>query len=109
MATSVISQTNQECYYDGPDPCFAIYGFEYKEGFDDGVSALLEPQGLVYAISDVHAIWDETNARRSTSPGSMTGRRRGLSRRRVWVRIRLWRSRRVQYRKSRSTCLPTWE
>ena len=40
MATSVISQTNQECYYDGPDPCFAIYGFEYKEGFDDGVSAL---------------------------------------------------------------------
>lgn len=35
QATSVISETNQDCYYDGPDPCFAIYGFEYVPGFDN--------------------------------------------------------------------------
>ncbi|KAI4523055.1 glycoside hydrolase family 16 protein [Schizophyllum commune] len=52
MATSVISQTNQECYYDGPDPCFAIYGFEYKEGFDDG---------YITWINDGKAAWTITS------------------------------------------------
>lgn len=36
QATSVVSMTAQDCYYDGPNPCFAIYGFEYVPGFDDG-------------------------------------------------------------------------
>lgn len=34
QATSVVSQTNQSCY-ELEDGCFAIFGFEYKPGFDD--------------------------------------------------------------------------
>lgn len=34
QATSCISQTNQTCYQ-LEDGCFAVFGFEYKPGFDD--------------------------------------------------------------------------
>ena len=34
QATSAVSQTNQDCYQlEGG--CFAVYGFEYKPGFDN--------------------------------------------------------------------------
>jgi beta-glucanase (GH16 family) len=35
QATSVVSTTNSKCYEMGGTGCFAIYGFEYKPGFDD--------------------------------------------------------------------------
>ncbi|KAL0569232.1 hypothetical protein V5O48_012732 [Marasmius crinis-equi] len=35
QATSCISKTNQACYSNMPNPCFTLYGFEYKPGFDD--------------------------------------------------------------------------
>ncbi|KAF9012973.1 glycoside hydrolase family 16 protein [Hymenopellis radicata] len=34
QATSVVSTTNQDCY-ELETACFAIYGFEYKPGYDD--------------------------------------------------------------------------
>ena len=36
QATSVVSQTNQDCY-EGGTGCFSVYGFEYKPGFDNAV------------------------------------------------------------------------
>ncbi|TFK48197.1 glycoside hydrolase family 16 protein [Heliocybe sulcata] len=33
QASSAVTQTNQECY-EGTGDCFAVYGFEYKPGFD---------------------------------------------------------------------------
>ncbi|KIK67788.1 glycoside hydrolase family 16 protein [Collybiopsis luxurians FD-317 M1] len=36
QASSVVSTTNQECYEYSDSPCYAVYGFEYKPGFDDG-------------------------------------------------------------------------
>ncbi|KAK1230580.1 hypothetical protein PQX77_006317 [Marasmius sp. AFHP31] len=35
QASSCVSRTNQRCYDQMPDPCFTLYGFEYKPGFDD--------------------------------------------------------------------------
>ncbi|KAA1466606.1 glycoside hydrolase family 16 protein [Dentipellis sp. KUC8613] len=35
QATSVVTQTNQQCY-EGDGQCFSVYGFEYKPGFDNG-------------------------------------------------------------------------
>ncbi|KAH8829108.1 beta-glucan synthesis-associated protein [Flagelloscypha sp. PMI_526] len=35
QATSVVTATNQDCYEVGGNQCFAIYGVEYKPGFDD--------------------------------------------------------------------------
>ncbi|KAI3610563.1 glycoside hydrolase family 16 protein [Moniliophthora roreri] len=32
QATSCITKTNQACYSDMPNPCFSVYGFEYKPG-----------------------------------------------------------------------------
>lgn len=36
QATSVVTQTDQNCY-EGGTGCFSVYGFEYKPGFDDAV------------------------------------------------------------------------
>ena len=36
QVTSVITQTNQDCYECGTG-CFSVYGFEYKPGFDNAV------------------------------------------------------------------------
>ena len=36
QATSVVTQTNQNCY-EGATGCYSIYGFEYKPGFDGAV------------------------------------------------------------------------
>jgi len=33
--TSGLGKTNIKCY-ENPGECFALYGFEYKPGFDDG-------------------------------------------------------------------------
>lgn len=36
QATSIVTQTDQNCYEDGTE-CFSVYGFEYEPGFDDAV------------------------------------------------------------------------
>jgi beta-glucan synthesis-associated protein KRE6 len=36
QASSVVSYTNPNCYQKSGTGCFAVYGFEYKPGFDDG-------------------------------------------------------------------------
>jgi beta-glucanase (GH16 family) len=35
QATSVVTETNQDCYEFSENPCYATYGFEYSPGFDD--------------------------------------------------------------------------
>ena len=37
QATSVVTATDPQCY-EGNGGCFSVYGFEYKPGFEDGVS-----------------------------------------------------------------------
>jgi beta-glucanase (GH16 family) len=34
QATSVVSRTNQQCYENSAAPCFAVYGFQYKPGYE---------------------------------------------------------------------------
>ena len=36
QATSVVTQTNQNCY-EGGSGCYSVYGFEYEPGFDNAV------------------------------------------------------------------------
>lgn len=35
QATSVVTSTDQLCYENSAAPCYSVYGFEYKGGFDD--------------------------------------------------------------------------
>jgi len=35
QATSVVTETNQNCYEVGGTACFSVYGFEYVPGFDN--------------------------------------------------------------------------
>ena len=35
--SSDVSLSDQRCYDQMPNPCFTLYGFEYKPGFDDSV------------------------------------------------------------------------
>ncbi|THH13791.1 hypothetical protein EW146_g6466 [Bondarzewia mesenterica] len=35
QATSVVTNTDQLCYENSATPCFSVYGFEYKGGFDN--------------------------------------------------------------------------
>jgi beta-glucanase (GH16 family) len=35
QASSVVTDTNQDCYELSGQPCYATYGFEYKPGFDN--------------------------------------------------------------------------
>lgn len=48
QATSVVTQTNQDCY-EGGTGCFSVYGFEYKPGFDSSVRT----QTSLWRISEV--------------------------------------------------------
>lgn len=48
QATSVVTQTNQDCY-EGGTGCFSVYGFEYKPGFDSSVRT----QTALWRISEV--------------------------------------------------------
>jgi len=43
QATSVVTQTNQNCY-EGTTGCFSVYGFEYKPGFDNAVRPQIASQ-----------------------------------------------------------------
>ncbi|KAK7062618.1 hypothetical protein VNI00_000106 [Paramarasmius palmivorus] len=40
QATSCVSKTNQKCYSQEPNPCYAIYGFEYQPGYDGYITWL---------------------------------------------------------------------
>jgi beta-glucan synthesis-associated protein KRE6 len=53
QAISSISQTNQNCYEKADSPCYSVYGFEYKPGFDGAVSIC---RALVF-ISRIDALF----------------------------------------------------
>ncbi|ESK91623.1 glycoside hydrolase family 16 protein [Moniliophthora roreri MCA 2997] len=36
QATSCVSKTNQKCYSQEPNPCYSIYAFEYRPGYNEG-------------------------------------------------------------------------
>lgn len=50
QATSVVSQTNQQCY-EGTGGCFSVYGFEYKPGFDDAYIGWISDDKLVWRLN----------------------------------------------------------
>jgi hypothetical protein len=39
QAISALSVTNQQCYERSTSPCYSLYGFEYKPGFDGAVGS----------------------------------------------------------------------
>ncbi|KAK7062620.1 hypothetical protein VNI00_000108 [Paramarasmius palmivorus] len=41
---------DQACYFDMPDPCFSVYGFEYKPGYDEGYITWLTDDKQVCTI-----------------------------------------------------------
>ncbi|KAJ7705330.1 beta-glucan synthesis-associated protein [Mycena rosella] len=49
QATSVVSQTNQQCY-ELLDNCLAVYGFEYKPGFDDSYISWINNNKIAWTI-----------------------------------------------------------
>ena len=71
QATSVVTQTDQNCY-EGGTGCFSIYGFEYKPGFDNavrpqipsrkGVSHFLSDAQYISWISDSKLAWTMLSA-----------------------------------------------
>ncbi|KAJ7500010.1 beta-glucan synthesis-associated protein [Mycena latifolia] len=50
QATSVVTQTNQQCY-ELLDGCFSVYGFEYKPGFDDSYISWISDNKLAWTIN----------------------------------------------------------
>ncbi|KAK7059126.1 hypothetical protein VNI00_001752 [Paramarasmius palmivorus] len=50
QATSGVSKTNQECYYE-KSRCFAVYGFEYKPGYDDSYITWINDNQQVWTIN----------------------------------------------------------
>lgn len=55
QATSVVTNTDQNCYEDVLG-CFSIYGFEYVPGFDNAVSLHLGYLVAREKTDDVHAV-----------------------------------------------------
>ncbi|ESK95066.1 glycoside hydrolase family 16 protein [Moniliophthora roreri MCA 2997] len=51
QATSVATQTNQGCYELSPDPCFSVYGFEYKPGFDNAYISWMSDNKQAWTIN----------------------------------------------------------
>ncbi|KAJ7129426.1 glycoside hydrolase family 16 protein [Mycena epipterygia] len=49
QATSVVTSTNQLCY-ELIDPCFSVYGFEYKPGFDDAYISWISDNKLAWTL-----------------------------------------------------------
>ncbi|KAK1228643.1 hypothetical protein PQX77_008237 [Marasmius sp. AFHP31] len=50
QATSGVSKTNQECYFDGGG-CFAVYGFEYKPGYDDAYITWISDNKQMWTVN----------------------------------------------------------
>ncbi|KAH8810563.1 beta-glucan synthesis-associated protein [Flagelloscypha sp. PMI_526] len=50
QAMSVVSKTNQNCYQLGGTSCFAIYGVEYKRGFDDAYISWLNDGKIAWTM-----------------------------------------------------------
>jgi len=51
MAVSALSQTNQSCYERGGTGCFAVYGFEYKPGFDNAYISWINNRQLAWTVN----------------------------------------------------------
>jgi len=50
QATSVVTDTNQKCYQ-LLQPCFSVYGFEYKPGFDGAYISWITDNKLVWTLN----------------------------------------------------------
>ncbi|ESK98039.1 glycoside hydrolase family 16 protein [Moniliophthora roreri MCA 2997] len=50
QATSGVSKTNQDCYYFNAR-CFAVYGFEYKPGYDDAYITWINDNKQVWTLN----------------------------------------------------------
>uniref|UniRef100_A0A0W0G5C2 Putative beta-glucan synthesis-associated n=1 Tax=Moniliophthora roreri TaxID=221103 RepID=A0A0W0G5C2_MONRR len=59
QATSCVSKTNQACYSQMPNPCFAVYGFEYKPGYDEGYISWLNDGKQVCTVIGAGMAADE--------------------------------------------------
>jgi beta-glucanase (GH16 family) len=49
QATSVVTQTNQQCY-ELLENCFSVYGFEYEPGFDDSYISWISDDKVAWTI-----------------------------------------------------------
>lgn len=93
QAVSGVTQTEQGCY-ELEEGCFAVYGLEYKPGFDDAVRAFSPvPCSMYDADSSISRL-------SSTSPGSRPTRQRGRLGPLVWEQTQQRRSAPVLYLRS---------
>ncbi|THU97970.1 glycoside hydrolase family 16 protein [Dendrothele bispora CBS 962.96] len=51
QATSVVTNTNPQCYEDSIDPCYSVYGFEYKPGFDDAYILWISDNEISWSLN----------------------------------------------------------
>ena len=64
QTTSVVTNTNQECYTGGGG-CFSTYGFEYSPGTD----------GYVQWVNDAKAVWEIKGAGMNADPNTLISQR----------------------------------
>jgi len=50
QATSVVTQTNQQCYQLIDPTCYEVFGFEYKPGFNDGYISWISNNKLAWTL-----------------------------------------------------------
>ncbi|EAU87725.2 hypothetical protein CC1G_08761 [Coprinopsis cinerea okayama7 len=50
QTSSALGITNQDCYEEGGTDCFAVYGFEYKPGFEDGYITWINDDTAAWTI-----------------------------------------------------------
>ena len=91
QTTSVVSKTNQGCYY-GNKGCFSVYGFEYKEGYEKDS----ECSSFGFAFGLLKLLF----VQRPTFPGLTMGSMCGELEREGPERIQYLKSVLVLYRKS---------
>ncbi|KAF9268840.1 beta-glucan synthesis-associated protein [Marasmius fiardii PR-910] len=60
QATSVVTNTNPQCYELSPNPCFSVYGFEYKPGFDGGYITWITDNRIAWTIKAAGVGPDDT-------------------------------------------------
>ncbi|THU76916.1 glycoside hydrolase family 16 protein [Dendrothele bispora CBS 962.96] len=51
QATSVVTNTNPQCYEDSIDPCYSVYGFEYQPGFDDAYILWISDNEISWSLN----------------------------------------------------------
>ncbi|KAJ7572499.1 beta-glucan synthesis-associated [Mycena floridula] len=50
QSTSVVTETDQQCYELSDNPCFSVYGIQYKPGYDDAYISWISSGKLAWTL-----------------------------------------------------------